>query len=917
MPGSSSPERDDPSRTRGAGEALGPPWILGRRGAPLRAPENSLVGFERALELGANGVTADVRRTRGGDLVVFADALLDRTTDGHGPVDEHGLVELAGLDAGGWFAKRFAGEPIPVVDELLEREEEWGRDAQLWLRVHEPGVADALARRIAALRFDAPAGGRAIRLATDDVRLSREAVDAGLPVVHCANLLDEAAWDLSREPLVVGVAARSWTGELAERHWSCERWVTGVAAPDDLLRALRGSVSGVVTNEVERAASARRLLHLVGEDARWPLDVPSLAVEPDAEIAGGGWRGHWTVRATLHNPFPHRVRVALSLEVRRGAFECHGLPTEPIDLGPGSEYELECELSGGSWSPGGDPRLVALFDWTADGPRQAGRAGFDATLARRRHLVADAITRRLTMLRESPTATPASMTMRRRGRELHVAIENAGGLIDATAWVRVGEVERTGARGARVLLPDDFDRRAGGVEFACGFLGRRLGDGRRELRRFGGGLDWGADPGAASRLLLAPRALKPAATCKARWTCEECRARREWIRAGVRPGLQSRLGFVNSGAGGFDSHALPPHLLRMLPESSRPIRESALQRVDPTIRALAPSDEPAALRALQRVFDLRDDDALLAPGAWSRRYFANPAGTRATVAVDEAGAILAQYAGLPQRARLDDAEAVLTQGVDSLADPDRGRGLGSLFVRVGRRFARDYGGRLGEGDVFMWGYPVREAWRVGRALLGYETIRSQVALVAPARAASAGDATHCEVREYESAGDLPPTFDAWIAEHTARYRAVCDRSREYLAWRYARGRALRPRAARRRDPRLRRRPRGGLRGRATLRVDRVVRRGRRPRGPGRLGAGRGARKQASPTSAPGCRLGARTSSRCNTSASACGRRRACSSDVPTTSASPWSGSRRTGTRRSATRTSRDDHPRHPPARPRA
>ena len=33
----------------------------------------------------------------------------------------------------------------------------------------------------------------------------------------------------------------------------------------------------------------------------------------------------------------------------------------------------------------------------------------------------------------------------------------------------------------------------------------------------------------------------------------------EWIGAGVPPGLQSRLGFVNSGAGGFDSHALPPH----------------------------------------------------------------------------------------------------------------------------------------------------------------------------------------------------------------------------------------------------------------------------------------------------------------------------------------------------------------------
>jgi len=38
--------------------------------------------------------------------------------------------------------------------------------------------------------------------------------------------------------------------------------------------------------------------------------------------------------------------------------------------------------------------------------------------------------------------------------------------------------------------------------------------------------------------------------------CNACR--REWIGTGVPPGLQSRSGFVNSGAGGFDSHALPP-----------------------------------------------------------------------------------------------------------------------------------------------------------------------------------------------------------------------------------------------------------------------------------------------------------------------------------------------------------------------
>ena len=33
-----------------------PPYVLGERGAPLEAPENTLAGLRRAVELGADGV---------------------------------------------------------------------------------------------------------------------------------------------------------------------------------------------------------------------------------------------------------------------------------------------------------------------------------------------------------------------------------------------------------------------------------------------------------------------------------------------------------------------------------------------------------------------------------------------------------------------------------------------------------------------------------------------------------------------------------------------------------------------------------------------------------------------------------------------------------------------------------------------
>lgn len=57
--------------------------------------------------------------TRDGVPVVFHDDLLDRTTDGVGPVGALGFAELRRLDAGSWFGSRFEGERVPSLDEVL------------------------------------------------------------------------------------------------------------------------------------------------------------------------------------------------------------------------------------------------------------------------------------------------------------------------------------------------------------------------------------------------------------------------------------------------------------------------------------------------------------------------------------------------------------------------------------------------------------------------------------------------------------------------------------------------------------------------------------------------------------------------------------------------------------------------------
>lgn len=93
--------------------------VVGHRGAPNQAPENTLASFEAAIAIGVDAIELDVHHSRDGHLVVIHDATLERTTDGHGPVHERTLAELKALDAGGWFDPRFASERIPTFDEAL------------------------------------------------------------------------------------------------------------------------------------------------------------------------------------------------------------------------------------------------------------------------------------------------------------------------------------------------------------------------------------------------------------------------------------------------------------------------------------------------------------------------------------------------------------------------------------------------------------------------------------------------------------------------------------------------------------------------------------------------------------------------------------------------------------------------------
>jgi glycerophosphoryl diester phosphodiesterase len=94
--------------------------VCGHRGDSGSAPENTLPALESAKRQGATSCEIDIVLTRDGELVLMHDELLDRTTDGKGPVGAHDFAALQALDAGAWFAPQFKGTRIPSLGEAIE-----------------------------------------------------------------------------------------------------------------------------------------------------------------------------------------------------------------------------------------------------------------------------------------------------------------------------------------------------------------------------------------------------------------------------------------------------------------------------------------------------------------------------------------------------------------------------------------------------------------------------------------------------------------------------------------------------------------------------------------------------------------------------------------------------------------------------
>lgn len=95
--------------------------VIGHRGAPGEAPENTIASFEAAVDAGAEAIEFDVALSADGVPVIAHDENLERVSGQEVRVSQLDLAELRMLDVSRTLRTWPTPERIPTLAEVLER----------------------------------------------------------------------------------------------------------------------------------------------------------------------------------------------------------------------------------------------------------------------------------------------------------------------------------------------------------------------------------------------------------------------------------------------------------------------------------------------------------------------------------------------------------------------------------------------------------------------------------------------------------------------------------------------------------------------------------------------------------------------------------------------------------------------------
>jgi glycerophosphoryl diester phosphodiesterase len=255
---------------------LSRPLVFAHRGGGGLYPENTLEAFQYSAQMGVDVLELDVHSTSDGALVVMHDAMVDRTTDGAGRVNQMTLAELKKLDAGFKFTPdngqtfpfRGRGITIPTLQEIFDALPD--KTFNVEPKQAEPSITTPLCRIIRDRKMtDKVIVGSFRQQAIDEFRAQcAEVATAATPgeVTDFLALYKVGLGETYRPPMQVlqvpqrlgalQIVTKDFVGTAAKLNLKVHVWT--INDPVDMQRLIEMRVDGIMTDYPDR------LLKLLG-----------------------------------------------------------------------------------------------------------------------------------------------------------------------------------------------------------------------------------------------------------------------------------------------------------------------------------------------------------------------------------------------------------------------------------------------------------------------------------------------------------------------------------------------------------------------------------------------------------------------------------------------------------------------------
>ncbi len=234
--------------------------IIAHRGAALHAPENTMASIRRAIADGTDYIEIDVQETADGEVVVFHDSDFMKTAGNPLTIWDARRSDVDGIDIGSWFDPSYAGERVPLLEDVLLAAKGharvnielkyYGRDEDLERRVVEivesTGMTDQIV--IMSLKYDK----------VQKIRSMRPDWTYGL--LTTVNLGDPTAFDVDFLAVNAAAATRGFVRRAHAR--SRDVYVWTVNDPYAMSAMMSRGVDGIITDD---PALARKVLEIRSE----------------------------------------------------------------------------------------------------------------------------------------------------------------------------------------------------------------------------------------------------------------------------------------------------------------------------------------------------------------------------------------------------------------------------------------------------------------------------------------------------------------------------------------------------------------------------------------------------------------------------------------------------------------------------